>query len=305
MGAVGYCISFVLFLFSCLSVSTSLWALDGVGPLYIGGLYKPASPLMGDTDLGDAFGGKIEVSPLSRRYGCNDLLGNCGKESSNGDRFDQSPQLASSGDYRGSVVGSAFVIGCGVGSSRVELEFQSEKFDVGRGVFVPSRGDKFRYSLAQRTDIRSDVGAAKGGSGVFSIRNGGVNLVSGTMSVCRDIEVELGVTPYVCGGFGLERAKAFGASSFGVACQVKGGVSYRLNRRLSGFAGLFYRRFGIHGDGEFSVPLSSASLFAKNNKGEELKGTELIGHGLFIDPVVRIGIAYYGAEIGVRFNFDI
>ncbi|MFV9838811.1 MAG: P44/Msp2 family outer membrane protein [Aaplasma endosymbiont of Hyalomma asiaticum] len=311
MGAVGSCVSFVLFFFSCVYVSAPLWASDIVGPLYIGGVYKPAAPLIGDANLGDAFGGKIEVSPLSRGD-CNDLLGNCRDAKP---VFDKSPRLASSGDYGNSVVGSAFIVGCGVGSSRVELEFQSEKFDVRRGVFVLERGDKFRYSLAQRVGLRPHVGSATRKAtlregGVISIRNSGVGLVSGIISVCRDIEVGFGTMPYVCGGFGLERAKSFGATSFGVACQVRGGVSYRMNNRLSGFAGFFYRRFGMGGDSEFSVPLSSSNISIGREKltgdegmSEEPRKTELVGYGLFIDPVVRMGIAYYGVEMGVRFSF--
>lgn len=311
MGAVGSCVSFVLFFFSCVTLAAPLWASVKAGPLYIGGVYKPASPLMGDAAISDAFGGKIEVSPLSR-YGCGDLLGNCGG-SSKTPHFDGHSRLSSSGDYTRSVEGAALIAGYDAGGSRLEFELQSERFDIRRGLFVPEKGDKFRYSLARRVGARPDIERREG---VISLRNDGVKLVSATMSLCRDIDVGFGAIPYVCGGFGLERASTFGSTAFGVTCQARGGVSYRINKRLSGFVGLFYRRFGVNGDGEFSVPLSSSNIHimprGKSGVNErsarpgvgEMKKSELARYGLFIDPVVRLGIAYYGAELGLRFSLD-
>ncbi|WP_064659483.1 P44/Msp2 family outer membrane protein [Anaplasma phagocytophilum] len=271
-----------LFLCFPLAAFSGLHVVSGVGSLYFGGVYKPASPLLDDVTLQGAFGASVRVAPLERFSSSEVANSNL---SANIRKFDDLSLVASSNSYNENMLGHAFVAGYSGNGVRLEFEFLREKFDISRGFFSEQHGDRFRYSLAR---IAVNKGAEDGD--VLVLRNDGMSLVGSVASMCKDVEWTV-VKPYVCAGFGIERLRTFRAEIYSFAYQIKGGASFKLGRGLEGFCGIYYHDLG--GSGKVPAPRERDVLI----KGQRVTSKKSV---VPVDPVLRTDVAYLGFELGVR-----
>ncbi|MDB1135511.1 P44/Msp2 family outer membrane protein [Candidatus Anaplasma sp. TIGMIC] len=255
--------------------------------LYVGGMYKPASPAFSDLTLGNSFDAAVSVSPL-RRF-ASDSNNRIDESASVGDDlFDRRAVLADSGSYKNSPIGHAATIGYARGGVRAELELLRERFDVGRGYFSPQEGDAYRYRLAR---VSPEADAANRGYVLF-LRNDGMYLSSGNATMCKDFEVGRPIKPYVCAGFGVEGVNTHESYAYTLAYQVKGGVSWRLRDNVTGFCGFYYRSLG--GSGNISVAARQGTVIVGSNVDD--KQHKVVP----LDPILHMDIAYYGIEVGFR-----
>ncbi|ACM49769.1 P44/Msp2 family outer membrane protein [Anaplasma marginale] len=317
----------VFLAYSSSAVSFSLDGIArGVGGLYIGGMYKPASPIFGDLAFKGSFDTSFRTAPLNALP----MLWFAGQDQDvrhvrlNGvtiaaNSFDPWPVLARGSDYHSSAHGVAVVLGYPVGQVRAELELAKQSFDVGRGGGPASGHDEgvvgdlyasegYRYS-AVHMKLSSGKGApatppatTDGGdaNAMVIVKNEGVQLSSVLASLCRDFSISLNenILPYVCAGFGLEKVSMFDSDAKRVSYQAKIGASYKFGNNVHGFASLYYR--ALAGNGE--VILTQSGYEVVRTDCSRHTGSKTHAKLLPVNLPIGMDIAYFGLEAGLRLS---
>ncbi|MCU7611159.1 P44/Msp2 family outer membrane protein [Anaplasma capra] len=328
-----FCVSFI---YAPPAASFSLGREGGIGGLYVGGVYKPASPVFSDLVLKGVFGTSLKTIPLNAlpktaaggEWSVRIAEGIEVKEGG----FNSWSVLSRDNDYHNSSCGVAAVLGYPFGQVRVELEMARQKFDVGRGSDHLSNGgggarvgdlyfsEGYRYSgvyiklsgadalRVKDKNRRSWLPYTPGGDVVVVVRNDGVQLSSVLASLCRDFSsgVSENIAPYVCGGFGLERVDMFGVHADRVSCQAKIGASYKLKDKIHGFASMYYR--ALRGNGELVLPHGSyeaVGVYAYYREGGQSSTNNRPPTKPRVLPVnlpLDMDLAYFGLEVGFRLS---
>ncbi|MFV9923452.1 MAG: P44/Msp2 family outer membrane protein [Anaplasma ovis] len=326
--------SFVRFLavslgcvFLAYSSSAVSFSLDdiarGVGGLYIGGMYKPASPVFGDLAFKGSFDTSFRTTPLNalpmsqpaERHDAWYVRLKEGVEIAV-DAFDPWPVLARGSDYHSSTCGVAVVLGYPVGKVRAELELARQSFDVGRGPASGHGGgvvgdlyasEGYRYSAVHMklssgakgvpTASATDDGSA---NTMIIVKNEGVQLSSTLASLCRDFGISLSdsILPYVCAGFGLEKVSMFNSDARRVSYQAKVGASYKFGDKVHGFASLYYRT--LVGNGEVILTQSGYEVVRINGFTAQKSPTH--AKLLPVNLPISMDVAYFGIEAGLRLS---
>ncbi|MGN7661410.1 MAG: P44/Msp2 family outer membrane protein [Anaplasma sp.] len=118
-----------------------------------------------------------------------------------------------------------------------------------------------------------------------------VSSTSIMVNACYDVLSDIiGVVPYACAGIGGHLVSVVsGHIQPKFAYKVKAGLSYAVTPEISAFAGAYYHR--VLGDGDYDdLPLQRLS--------DDMTVERSIQRG-----VASFILAYYGAEVGVRFAF--
>ncbi|KDB56336.1 hypothetical protein O997_04540 [Anaplasma phagocytophilum str. MRK] len=129
----------------------------------------------------------------------------------------------------------------------------------------------------------------KGGGGVIEIK--AISSASVVMNVCSDILVSNIVMPYACVGSGMSFIGVVdGHTTAKFAYRLKAGLSYKLSKEVTAFAGGFYHH--VVGDGVYEdLPLRH--LADDISLAEHAKDT----------AIASFDMSYVGGEFGVRLAF--
>ncbi|KJV66855.1 surface antigen family protein [Anaplasma phagocytophilum str. ApNP] len=129
----------------------------------------------------------------------------------------------------------------------------------------------------------------KGGGGVIEIK--AISSASVIMNVCSDILVSNIVMPYACVGSGMSFIGVVdGHTTAKFAYRLKAGLSYKLSKEVTAFAGGFYHH--VVGDGVYEdLPLRH--LADDISLAEHAKDT----------AIASFDMSYVGGEFGVRLAF--
>ncbi|AHX03229.1 surface antigen family protein [Ehrlichia chaffeensis str. Heartland] len=175
---------------------------------------------------------------------------------------------------------------------RIEIEGFHEEFDAknpgGYGL-----NDAFRYfALARDMSATQNKFEPKdqSSSKVFHtvMRNDGLSIISIMVNSCYDFSSDnLLVSPYICGGIGVDAIEFFDALHIKLACQGKLGITYQLSYNISLFA-----------DGYYHQVIGNQFRNLNVQHVAELNDAPKV-----TSAVATLNVGYFGAEVGVRFIF--
>ena len=177
---------------------------------------------------------------------------------------------------------------------RIEIELSYEKFDVKNPGGYTTK-DAYRYfALAREIDLNSFkpynlTEPSPAGIHYVVMKNDGLSILSNIVNICYDFSLSdlPPVSPYLCGGIGINAIEFFDALHVKFAYQSKAGVSYQLLRKINLFIDVYYYQV-------------TSNKF-KNLKVQHVN--ELKDNPKVTSAVATLDIAYFGSEAGVRIIF--
>ncbi|RZB12685.1 P44/Msp2 family outer membrane protein [Ehrlichia minasensis] len=186
-------------------------------------------------------------------------------------------------------IGYTFVEG-----TRVEVEGSYEEFDVKDPGGYTKIKDAYRYfALAREMNITSNKFEPKEKASSNTIyhtvmRNDGLSITSVIINVCYDFSLNnLLVSPYICGGVGVDAIEFFDVLHIKFAYQSKLGITYSLPSNISLFAGLYYHK--VMGNQFKNLDVQHVAKLATAPP--------------ITSAVATLNIGYFGGEIGARLTF--
>ncbi|AAZ68939.1 P44/Msp2 family outer membrane protein [Ehrlichia canis] len=183
-------------------------------------------------------------------------------------------------------IGYAFAEG-----PRIEIELSYEKFDVKNPTGYTTVKDAYRYfALAREINISLFQPKQKEGSGIYHVvmKNDGLSILSNIVNICYDFSLNnLPISPYLCGGMGINAIEFFDALHVKFAYQSKAGISYQLLRKINLFIDVYYYQV-----------ISNKFKNLKVQHVHELKDNPKV-----TSAVATLDIAYFGSEAGIRIIF--
>ena len=186
-------------------------------------------------------------------------------------------------------IGYAFAEG-----PRVEIELSYEKFDVKNPIGYTTVKDAYRYfALARETEssaFQPKNNSSPSPTGIYHVvmKNDGLSILSNIVNVCYDFSLNnLPISPYLCGGMGINAIEFFDALHVKFAYQSKAGISYQILRKINLFIDVYYYQV-------------TSNKF-KNLKVQHVH--ELKDNPKVTSAVATLDIAYFGSEAGVRIIF--
>ncbi|ABD44846.1 major outer membrane protein OMP-1S [Ehrlichia chaffeensis str. Arkansas] len=173
---------------------------------------------------------------------------------------------------------------------RIEIEGSYEEFDAknpgGYGL-----NDAFRYfALARDMESNKFQPKAQSSQKVFHtvMKSDGLSIISIMVNGCYDFSSDnLLVSPYICGGIGVDAIEFFDALHIKLACQSKLGITYQLSYNISLFA-----------DGYYHQVIGNQFRNLNVQHVAELNDAPKV-----TSAVATLNVGYFGAEVGVRFIF--
>ncbi|AAZ68941.1 P44/Msp2 family outer membrane protein [Ehrlichia canis] len=174
--------------------------------------------------------------------------------------------------------------------TRVEIEGSYEEFDVKNpGGYTLS--DAYRYfALAREMKGNSFTPKEKVSNSIFHtvMRNDGLSIISVIVNVCYDFSLNnLSISPYICGGAGVDAIEFFDVLHIKFAYQSKLGIAYSLPSNISLFASLYYHK--VMGNQFKNLNVQHVAELASIPK--------------ITSAVATLNIGYFGGEIGARLTF--
>ena len=178
--------------------------------------------------------------------------------------------------------------------TRVEIEGSYEEFDVknpggytlsdAHRYFALAREMKDNYTFAPKDKISNS------GNSIFHtvMRNDGLSIISVIVNVCYDFSLNnLSISPYICGGAGVDAIEFFDVLHIKFAYQSKLGIAYSLPSNISLFTGLYYHK--VIGNQFKNLNVQHVAELASTPK--------------ITSAVATLNIGYFGGEIGARLTF--
>ncbi|KJV69409.1 P44/Msp2 family outer membrane protein [Candidatus Neoehrlichia procyonis] len=184
-------------------------------------------------------------------------------------------------NYDNNLLGFAFSVGYYYYNNlRIEFECAFENFN-------PSQGNyKFEnhqyFAVPYCTEARESSCVPLQTNKFVVLKNEGIFLGSGIVSICYDVMYNEGLYPYICGGAGVESVSFLKIKEPKFAYQAKFGMNYYVNSNVMIFCGGYYH--GIAGNEYRRIPVYA---YPDNSR-------------TITDISAQLDTAYFGLEIGLR-----
>ncbi|AHX05145.1 surface antigen family protein [Ehrlichia chaffeensis str. Liberty] len=256
--------------------------------LYISGQYKPSVSIFSSFSIKETNTITKNLIALKKDVNSLEVDAQANTGISNPENF-TIPYIAAFEDnafnFNGAI-GYTFIEGL-----RIEIEGSYEEFDAknpgGYGL-----NDAFRYFALARdmnTNNKYEPKQASTQKVYHTVmKNDGLSITSIMVNVCYDLSSDnLLVSPYICGGIGVNAIEFFDALHIKFACQSKLGITYQLSYNIS-----------LFGDGYYHQVIGNQFRNLNVQHVAELNDAPKV-----TSAVATLNVGYFGAEVGVRFIF--
>ena len=254
--------------------------------LYISGQYKPSVSVFSNFSVRETTVPTKQLIALKKDIASVEIDNNAGKGISKPDHF----SIPYTVEFQDNAVNFNGTIGYSFSEGpRIEIEGSYEEFDV-KNPGGYTLNDAFRYFALAREMKDNTTQPKDKSTGIYHtvMKNNGLSITSVIINGCYDFSLDdFSVSPYICGGIGVDAIEFFDALHIKLTCQSKIGVTYLLSSNVGLFASGYYHQ-------------TIGNQFRNLNVQHV---ADLNDAPKVTSAVATLNIGYFGSEVGVRFTF--
>ncbi|KJV63484.1 MULTISPECIES: P44/Msp2 family outer membrane protein [Ehrlichia] len=254
--------------------------------LYISGQYKPSVSVFSNFSVKEINVPTKQLIALKKDIDSVEVDTNATKGISKPDHFN----IPYTVEFQDNAVNFNAAIGYSFSEGpRIEIEGSYEEFDVKNPGGYTLNG-AFRYFALAREMKDSATQPKDKSTGIYHtvMKNNGLSITSVTINGCYDFSLnDFPVSPYICGGIGVDAIEFFDALHIKLTCQSKLGITYSLSPNINLFTGGYYHQ--IIGNQFRNLNVQHVA--------------DLNDAPKVTSAVATLNVRYFGGEVGVRFTF--